>query len=75
MQEEQWYQLHEETEFTEEEFNHYKEEKVTKNMSSKSVQIRSIRKMIADGVLPENYNYHDVPLLNGEMKLLNNQYK
>ena len=22
--------------------------------------------MIADGVLPENYNYNDVPLLNGD---------
>ena len=24
--------------------------------------------MIADGVLPENYNYNDVPLLTGEKK-------
>ena len=29
-------------------------------------QIREIRKMIADGVLSENYNYNDVPLLTGE---------
>ena len=26
--------------------------------------------MIADGVLPENYNYNDVPLLTGEKKTL-----
>jgi len=51
---EQLYRLHEETEFTEEEFQQYKNEK-----------IREIRKMIADGVLSENYNYNDVPLLTG----------
>jgi len=52
--EDQLYRLHEDTEFTEEEFENYKNEK-----------IREIRKMIADGVLPENYNYNDVPLLTG----------
>merc|ERR1712025_958945 len=52
--EEQLYRLHEDSEFTEEEFETYKNEK-----------IREIRKMIADGVLPENYNYNDVPLLTG----------
>jgi len=52
--EDQLYRLHEDTEFTEEEFVKYKNEK-----------IREIRKMIADGVLPENYNYNDVPLLTG----------
>ena len=34
-------------------------------------QIREIRKMIADGVLSENYNYNDVPLLTGERQSKN----
>ena len=46
--------IHEESEFTEEEFNEYRDERVME-----------IRKMIANGVLPTNYNYSDVPLLSG----------
>jgi len=46
--------IHEESEFTEEEFNEYRDERVME-----------IRKMIAKGVLPPNYNYSDVPLLSG----------
>jgi len=49
-----WHELHEGTEFTEEEYVKFREEKVL-----------HIRKMIAEGVLPENYNYSDVPLLTG----------
>lgn len=38
---------------------------MTVEMFMMTFQILGIRKMIADGVLPENYNYNDVPLLNG----------
>ena len=46
--------LHQESDFTEDEYNKFRDEKVLE-----------IRKMIAKGELPENYNYSDVPLLSG----------
>merc|ERR1712142_723766 len=46
--------LHQESDFSEDEYNKFRDEKVLE-----------IRKMIADGILPENYNYTDVPLLSG----------
>ena len=46
--------LHEESEFTEEEYNQFRHERVME-----------IRRLIANGALPTNYNYSDVPLLSG----------
>ena len=47
--------LHEDSEFTEEEYKKFRDDKILE-----------IRKMIANGELPTNYNYSDVPLLSGK---------
>ena len=46
--------IRKESEFTKEEYNKFREERILE-----------IRKMIANGILPTNYNYSDVPLLSG----------
>jgi len=46
--------LHKESEYTEEEYRNFHDERVLE-----------IRKMIANGVIPDSYNYSDVPLLSG----------
>ena len=46
--------LHKESEFTEEEYNKFRQD-----------NIHEIRRLIANGQLPTNYNYSDVPLLAG----------
>merc|ERR1712243_542759 len=51
---EEFHEIHEATEFTEDEYKQYKEHKIL-----------AIRKMIAEGIIPENYTYSDVPLLSG----------
>lgn len=47
--------LHKDSEFTEEEYNKFRDDRILE-----------IRKMIANGELPTNYNYSDVPLLTGK---------
>ena len=48
--------LHEESEFTEEEYSRFCDERVME-----------IRRLIANGALPTNYNYSDVPLLSVQL--------
>jgi len=49
-----WRSLHKESQFTQEEYNKFKE-----------ARTMEIRKMIANNQIPENYNYSHVPLLQG----------
>lgn len=49
-----WEKLHKETKFTDEEYMAFSEKRTL-----------DIRKLIANGIIPENYNYSHVPLLQG----------
>ena len=51
---EYWKEIHENSDFSEDEYEKFKD-----------VKILEIRQMIADGVLPDNYKYHDVPQFSG----------